>query len=116
MYSWRRTAIVETRRAEGIEAARDLAGHCSGSNAIYAYDEIGLSDKDVNAARLGEAQVPRDVLRKMFHQALSTLPPISATTGISAAVKQQEEMILWAKSKCAANAIYKSEEKEYHLL
>jgi hypothetical protein len=118
MYSWRRTAILETRRAEGIEAARDLAGHRSGSNSIYAYDNIGLSDKDINAARLGEEQVSRSDLRKMFDQALRALPAAPAAPAEPATdeISLQEEMDLWVKSQCAVDADCIAVENEYRIL
>jgi hypothetical protein len=68
-YSFRRNAIVETRRKHGTEAARDLAFHKPDGRALFAYDHSGVGDLDVTAMRLGEEQLSRDEVRKFFSQA-----------------------------------------------
>lgn len=69
MYSFRRTAIIETRRHEGAEAAQQLAGHATGSRTIDDYyDNEKSADKDLTALRLGETPVSRDEIRRVFHE------------------------------------------------
>jgi hypothetical protein len=58
-YSFRRTAIVETRRVEGTGFAQQLAGYVPGGLAIYAHDIGGLADLDITA-HLGEAGITRE--------------------------------------------------------
>jgi hypothetical protein len=67
-YSFRTTAIVETRRVEGTEFAQQLAGHVPGGTAICSYDAVGLSDVDITALRLGEEGISRAEIRTMFAQ------------------------------------------------
>lgn len=78
MYSFRRTAIIETRRDEGTKEARELASHCPGTASIYAYDNVGFSDKDMTSIRIGGVSVSRAVLRDMFHRAAIT--PVKSTS------------------------------------
>lgn len=81
MYSWRRTAIVETRRTHGTEMAKELANHSLDFSltALMAYDDEGLADMDLTSTRLNEEKVPHSYLRELFGQirlcdASSTLP------------------------------------------
>ncbi|KAF2733773.1 hypothetical protein EJ04DRAFT_564779 [Polyplosphaeria fusca] len=53
-YSFRRTALTETRRRDGLESARELAGHVPDTNSIFQYDARGLADMDITAFRLQE--------------------------------------------------------------
>ncbi|KAF7943856.1 uncharacterized protein EAE97_005926 [Botrytis byssoidea] len=53
MYSFRRTAIVDTRQVEGTEEARELTIHISSTASIYAYDKVAMADKDITSVRLG---------------------------------------------------------------
>ncbi|TGO15992.1 hypothetical protein BTUL_0033g00300 [Botrytis tulipae] len=47
IYSFRRTAIAETRQLEGTKEARELTTHAPGTANIYAYDNLGMADKDL---------------------------------------------------------------------
>ncbi|TGO37342.1 hypothetical protein BHYA_0099g00010 [Botrytis hyacinthi] len=47
MYSFRKTAIAETRQLEGTEEARELAIHAPSTASIYAYDKVSMADKDI---------------------------------------------------------------------
>ncbi|OAG05100.1 uncharacterized protein CC84DRAFT_1260348 [Paraphaeosphaeria sporulosa] len=52
-YSFRRTAIIETLRKSGLDAAKRLANHAPGTNSVNdSYDNEGLADTDITADRL----------------------------------------------------------------
>jgi hypothetical protein len=53
-YSFRRTAIIETRRRSADNMAKNLAFHVHNAHSILAYDNEGLSSTDITAFRLGE--------------------------------------------------------------
>jgi hypothetical protein len=68
-YSFRRSAIIETRRKHGTEVAKDLAMHKPEANSLFFYDNVGMGDKDINAMRLGEeAGMSREEVRDFYSQ------------------------------------------------
>ncbi|KAF7920463.1 hypothetical protein EAE99_008077 [Botrytis elliptica] len=98
MYSFRRTAIIETRQNEGTEEARELATHAPGTTSIYAYDNIGNSDKDITAVRLGESAVAREEIRRLFNQALQVKADIetsfeNSSVMVSGLKKEMDEFV-----------------------
>jgi hypothetical protein len=73
-YSFRRTAIIETRRLHGTEAAKNLAMHRQHADTISAYDQVGLGDLDMTAYQLGEtAAMDRSEIRKFFSQSATAI-------------------------------------------
>jgi hypothetical protein len=99
MYSFRRTAIKETRRDPlgGTAAARELAGHAPASNSLWAYDNEGLGAVDITAFRLREEALSSNEITRMFSQAArSSFQPghggeQSLLAAIDARVAQQFE-------------------------
>jgi len=70
MYSFRRTAIIDTRRKLGTEVAREVAGHAPGSFTYAVYDTEQTADLDIAAMRTGDAPViSREAIRDAFKQA-----------------------------------------------
>lgn len=69
VYSLRRTAIIEARRAAGVETAREFAGHAPDTASIISYDTEGMADFDATAFRLGEKGIDRATIRQAFAQA-----------------------------------------------
>ncbi|CAN9083863.1 unnamed protein product [Alternaria alternata] len=68
-YSFRRSAIIETRRKHGTEAAKDIAFHKPEANSLFFYDNVGMGDKDITAMRLGvEAGMSREEVKDFFAQ------------------------------------------------
>ncbi|KAF7902999.1 hypothetical protein EAF00_002901 [Botryotinia globosa] len=45
--------IIETKQLKGTEEARELTTHAPSTTNIYAYDNVGVDDKDVTSVRLG---------------------------------------------------------------
>jgi len=71
MYSWRCTAIVETRRSQGTETAKRFANHSMNSSsmkALTAYHSIDLAGLDMTEIRVTEEAVSRSCLRSLFSQ------------------------------------------------
>lgn len=69
-YSLRRTAIIETRRKHGTEAAKDLAFHVASANSLFFYDNVGFGDVDMQQFRVGGADgMSREEVQKFFSQA-----------------------------------------------
>lgn len=68
MYSFRRTAIIESRRKAGTEMAKELAGHAPTSNSIIFYDTEKLADYDMIAFRLDQEGSSRADIRRVFEQ------------------------------------------------
>jgi hypothetical protein len=92
MYSWRRTAIIETRRAEGTELAKEIAHHDLDGNSIFIYDNIGLGDLDVTAMRLGQRGLSREQVRTMFSQAATArYRPTTPTAPMTLKQRLREE-------------------------
>jgi hypothetical protein len=70
MYSFRRTALVESRRTSGTEFAREVANHTVDGDSIWAYDHDSLEDFDMTNFRLkNDSSVSRESLRQRFSQA-----------------------------------------------
>ena len=83
LYSFRRAAIIETRRTMGTEVAKELAGHNQDSQTIYEYDDEPLEDLDLVNMRLDLEQMSRAELRAMFAQATlarAKIHPANSTT------------------------------------
>jgi hypothetical protein len=98
LYALRRTAILEMRRTEGTEMAKDLAGHAQRSETISTYDVFGLKDLDITAVRLGDDPVKRDEMRKMFSLATLNRPTIAgqapgSTTQNASLAKRLDEAV-----------------------
>jgi len=70
MYSFRRTAIIDTRRKLGTEVAREVAGHAPGSFTYAVYDTEQTADLDIAAMRTGDTPViSREAIRDAYKQA-----------------------------------------------
>lgn len=68
-YSLRRSAIIETRRKHGTEAAKDLALHKPDGHSLLFYDNVGMGDVDMTSMRMDtEAGMSRDQIRDFFAQ------------------------------------------------
>jgi hypothetical protein len=63
MYSFRRSAIIDTSRKFGQDAARALAGHSAGSNSYFFYDTDLTRTCDIGAERIGEMPIDRADVR-----------------------------------------------------
>ncbi|KAK6429522.1 hypothetical protein LTR95_014330 [Oleoguttula sp. CCFEE 5521] len=68
IYSFRRTAIVDTRRKHGTEVSQELAGHVMGGTSIYSYDNMFLADQDLANDRNDLPVIDRKAIRTMFAQ------------------------------------------------
>lgn len=96
MYSFRRTAIAETRRNEDDSMAGQLAYHQDYTSLDY-YDDQGLADLDVSAMRLGLDRMSRNDLRAALSQArVSRIMVSDPATNL--------HQILMDKSKASAYA------------
>ncbi|KAK4569751.1 hypothetical protein LTR86_002720 [Recurvomyces mirabilis] len=107
MYSLRRTAIIETRRTEGTEMAKELAGHNPYSTAIISYDNVGLGDVDITALRLGdkESMVSRQKLRDMFSQSrIAKFQPEAAASSSSTDAGATLSTVINERTKAAMQA------------
>ncbi|TGO43982.1 hypothetical protein BCON_0680g00020 [Botryotinia convoluta] len=115
MYSFRRTAIIETRQNEGTEEARELATHAPGTTSIYAYDNIGNSDKDITAVRLGEPGVAREEIRRLFNQALQVKADIESSfeNGPVMVSGLRREMDEFVRSSCDTDEACQTVGKAY---
>ena len=69
LYSYRRAAIVETRRALGIDDARLFAAHDPHTNTIFIYDHDSVADIAIVAHRLGEPPRDRVKIQRMTRPA-----------------------------------------------
>jgi hypothetical protein len=71
-YSFRRGAIVDTRRKSGTETAQTLAGHTLLSgNTIRVYDEYRLADRDIADIKDGSETTSQASIRKVFSRAVA---------------------------------------------
>ncbi len=69
MYSWRRTVVIETRRRQGTEMAKEVANRSMDSSSmkpLMAYDDLSLADLAMIGTRLNEETVSRSYLRDLF--------------------------------------------------
>lgn len=83
-YSFRRSAIIETRRKHGTEAAKDIAFHQPAANSLFFYDNVGMGDQDITALRLGvEAGMSRDEVKEFYAQyKRRVVIPSNSSTGV----------------------------------
>jgi hypothetical protein len=116
MYSLRRTAIIETRRIEGTEAARELANHRPGSGTIQIYDDKGLAEIDITATQLGEVAVSRDEIRKIFHIATTARVIMSGCDAPFEYVKLRGEINMWVEEQIRKDANWVKSERELDAL
>lgn len=119
IYSLRRSAIIETRRATDTEFAKQLAGHGETSHCLAAYDVVGLADVDITSIRLGAEGVSRDAMRDAFAQSRigrvdeqtgkSSAPSLGSVTGLKEQLEEQTIAAMQADSKYVAIEVELSE-------
>ncbi|KAI8940677.1 hypothetical protein NX059_001947 [Plenodomus lindquistii] len=69
MYSFRRTRIIESKRAFSLELTKETAGHRPDSDAHQRYDTVDQGDLDMQAYRWGkQSGKSRLELQKIFRQ------------------------------------------------
>jgi hypothetical protein len=71
MYSFRRGAIVDSRRKLSTEEAQQIASHREGGGTIYSYDESPEQDQDLANLRGGTERMSKADIRETFSQALT---------------------------------------------
>ncbi|KAK4619465.1 hypothetical protein CLAFUW4_11424 [Fulvia fulva] len=95
MYAFRRLAITEVRRGSGTEFAKEFAGHKMGGRSMYAYDNLGMQDVDMQNMRLGTEEVySRTELRKIFGQVPDQLWTGDTETAEQANYRRAEELMI----------------------
>jgi hypothetical protein len=112
MYSWRRGAIVDSRRKQGTEMSSELANHVQGGKSIYSYDS-GLGDVDFSNIRMGLEGKDRESIRKMFDQASTGIVPLDDDIFAGADIPRRNSLSM--KDNIAHSAKVSAQEDEEYV-